>query len=237
LSTIAGVFFDLDDTLLDHRGAERAALSETCRVFTDLLESHTDGEIHDLYHRGNVRLWHEYAAGNIKKEHLKEERFRLLLDGAGLDVRRAAEVSAHYLDCYSKHWTVPAVTRQTFLAIADHYPVGIITNGFSEIQRAKMARFPEIHSRLAALVISEEVGIMKPDPGIFRHAERQIGIRPDHLLYVGDSLHSDVEGALAAGWQAAWYTTASENAIADAFTFSEWEDFATRILNQPARQS
>jgi 5'-nucleotidase len=234
MSTVEGVFFDLDDTLLDHRGAERAALSETCRAFGDLLVRHTETEIHDLYHRGNVHLWREYAAGSIAKEHLKEERFALLLDAVGLDRRSANEVSDHYLACYARHWSLPAGALQAFHSIADRYPVGIITNGFSEIQQAKMARFPEIRSRLDALVVSEEVGIMKPNPGIFRHAETRIGIPANQLLYVGDSLQSDVEGALAAGWQAAWYTTAADGEISNVLVFSNWADLTARLLDRAA---
>jgi 5'-nucleotidase len=231
---VEGVFFDLDDTLLDHRGAERAALSETCRAFGDLLVRHTETEIHDLYHRGNVHLWREYAAGSIAKEHLKEERFALLLDAVGLDRRSATQVSDHYLACYARHWSMPAGALEAFRSIADRYPVGVITNGFSEIQQAKMDRFPEIRSRLGALVVSEEVGLMKPDPGIFRHAEAKIGIPANKLLYVGDSLHSDVEGALAAGWQAAWYTQVVDSEIPSVFVFSDWADLSTRLLDMAA---
>lgn len=55
-----------------------------------------------------------------------------------------------------------------------------------------------------ALVISGEVGWHKPDPRLFTHAARQLRLRPEQILHVGDSWKEDVLGARAAGWQAVW---------------------------------
>lgn len=53
-----------------------------------------------------------------------------------------------------------------------------------------------------AVVISSEVGIEKPDAGIFRAAERALGAAPAECLHIGDSRKHDIEGARAAGWRA-----------------------------------
>ena len=50
------------------------------------------------------------------------------------------------------------------------------------------------------LVISAEVGVEKPHPGIFRHAEERFGLRAPDFLHVGDSETHDIAGARAAGW-------------------------------------
>ncbi len=52
------------------------------------------------------------------------------------------------------------------------------------------------------LVLSAEVGMAKPEPGIFRQAEQHFGLRPEHLLHIGDSPSEDSAGAQAAGWHA-----------------------------------
>jgi putative hydrolase of the HAD superfamily len=49
------------------------------------------------------------------------------------------------------------------------------------------------------MVISAEVGVRKPDPGIFRMALRRAGVRPEEAIHVGDLLEEDVEGARRAG--------------------------------------
>jgi HAD superfamily hydrolase (TIGR01509 family) len=45
---------------------------------------------------------------------------------------------------------------------------------------------------LDAVVLSDEIGVMKPDPGIFRAACDALGADPHHTLMVGDT--ADVDG-------------------------------------------
>ncbi len=57
-----------------------------------------------------------------------------------------------------------------------------------------------------AIIDSERVGVAKPDPKIFALTLEQLGVtRPRVVVHVGDSWAADVEGALAAGWNAIWY--------------------------------
>jgi HAD superfamily hydrolase (TIGR01509 family) len=63
----------------------------------------------------------------------------------------------------------------------------------------------EFNKLCSNIIISEEFGVMKPDPAIFNKATQQAGYAPEHILYVGDSLSSDVDGALNEGWNMAWY--------------------------------
>ena len=51
------------------------------------------------------------------------------------------------------------------------------------------------------VLTSAATGIRKPSPEIFRIAERELGLGPDALCYVGDTLSRDVMGARAAGWR------------------------------------
>ena len=55
------------------------------------------------------------------------------------------------------------------------------------------------------IVISEEVGVMKPHPKIFDHSTELVGVPRNNILYVGDSITSDVNGGMKAGWKVAWY--------------------------------
>lgn len=57
-----------------------------------------------------------------------------------------------------------------------------------------------------AIIDSERVGVAKPDPRIFALTLDRLGIaQPRIAVHVGDSWAADVEGALAAGWNAIWY--------------------------------
>lgn len=53
-----------------------------------------------------------------------------------------------------------------------------------------------------AVVISSETGYSKPHAGIFNHAARLAGLKPEECLHVGDEKQADLHGALQAGFQA-----------------------------------
>ncbi len=61
---------------------------------------------------------------------------------------------------------------------------------------------------LDVIVISSEVGMRKPEPGIFQLALEQLGVDPLDAVFVGDRLDTDVQGAANVGMttiQALWF--------------------------------
>lgn len=50
-----------------------------------------------------------------------------------------------------------------------------------------------------AVVLSAEVGVMKPAPEIYRMASERLGVEPGDCLYVGDGSDNELEGAATAG--------------------------------------
>ena len=228
------VVFDLDDTLLDHRAAERAALADVHRMHAEHIGHHALAHVQDTYHACNVPLWRDFGAGAITSADLQRLRAERLVEA--LACRLAPETfTRDYLGRYAAHWRWAEGARDAYLAVADAVPVGILTNGFSEQQRGKLARFPEIAERAAFVTISEEVGVMKPDPRLFEHVRQQAAetlggdVPASDLLYVGDSYHSDVVGGTGAGWPVAWFRGDAERAPAGTFVFSDWRELLDRL--------
>ncbi|MBR2826911.1 MAG: HAD family hydrolase [Erysipelotrichaceae bacterium] len=83
------------------------------------------------------------------------------------------------------------------------YRLGIVTNGVTYSQRLKI-RNCHIEDYFEHIVVSEDAGIKKPDPGIFEYACRQFGLKPEECLYIGDMISNDVYGAVKAGMKAIW---------------------------------
>lgn len=219
------IYFDLDDTLLDHQHAERVALADVHRAFGDAFADVTVEEVQETYRAHNGPLWRAYAAGQIDKATLKRVRFERLLEGLGITGVAAGRIGPYYMERYAEHWQFVDGAQHAFEAVAARHPVGILTNGFVDTQNAKLDRFPLLRERSHAVVISEETGYMKPHPEVFAYATRRAGVEADTILYVGDSYHSDVQGGAAAGWQVAWYVRNGEAPAEEArLTFSDWDN-------------
>ena len=66
-------------------------------------------------------------------------------------------------------------------------------------------RNPAWRGCFRAVIISEELGLAKPDPRFFKAAREAISLPSDELLCIGDNPASDIEGARAAGIDVCWY--------------------------------
>ena len=226
------VYFDLDDTLLDHRQAERDALSDVRDRYQQIFGTVSVDELQAEYHAINDPLWTRYADGDIEKETLQAQRFEHLLEAVGAPHANAALVGRYYLQRYAAHWQFIDGARRAYEAIADRHSVGVMTNGFAEVQAQKLERFPVLRERADAVVVCEEAGALKPDPRAFAHATEQAGVDAADVLYVGDSYRSDVQGGRTAGWHVAWYAPNGTNGQSTgdgAFVFDEWKALLRRL--------
>ena len=97
-----------------------------------------------------------------------------------------------------EHFDLYDDARDTLVDLAARgIRLGVISNSHRCLQSFQ-SHFA-LDGLLSAAVSSSALGIMKPDPRIFRAALQQIGVAPDSAVMVGDSLSHDVDGALAAG--------------------------------------
>ena len=82
--------------------------------------------------------------------------------------------------------------------------VGIVSNNLLDEQQEKL-RQCALEGFVDALVVSEEIGVSKPDQAIFRVALERLGCGAEDAVMVGDSWAADVVGARAAGIRAIWF--------------------------------
>ncbi len=80
---------------------------------------------------------------------------------------------------------------------------GVISNGSTDSQNTKLDVMGVRHL-FSVVLISEEVGIRKPDPRIFRMCLEKLGLNPSEAIFVGDNPVLDVAGATAVGIRAIW---------------------------------
>jgi 2-haloacid dehalogenase len=198
------VFFDADDTLFDYPRAERAAVRACLREFRIPIDL---DECIDSYRRHNKEMWQAFERGETDQATLRVERFRRLAAEFRLADLPLERLSVFYLEALACQPHLYPGALATVRALARTYPLALITNGIALVQRKRFAASP-ITRYFRSVVISEEAGVAKPDPRIFAPALKAVGVDAADVLYVGDSVTSDMAAARNAGMDFCWLNPA-----------------------------
>jgi putative hydrolase of the HAD superfamily len=222
----AAVLFDLDDTLIPEwpaiyagwRSVAARVWGEVCSQRTSELEDAARQLMRETapsqeylmrVHFGLTTLLH----GGLSRPGPESEAVRAYLPGfhrhafesalpaelAGcsselVDLWRDTRISA--LDVYPD--TIEVLDR-----LAAHFPLALVTNGSSRLQRLKLKQ-TGLDSYFRVVVASEDIGVGKPDPAIFIVAAQQLAVAPASLVMVGNDHERDILGAGSAGIDAIW---------------------------------
>jgi YjjG family noncanonical pyrimidine nucleotidase len=202
---VLAVLLDLDDTVFDHRHSSRSALKavhsrHACLAgvpFDDFEQAHS--RILEEFHR-------EVLFGRIALDDARVERFRRLFGVAGVeaDAALAGAAAAMYRREYQASWRAIKGAAALLAALRRRARVGIVSNNLMDEQQDKL-RYCELAPHVDAVVVSEHVGAIKPDPAIFHVALERLGATASEAVMVGDSWSADVVGARRAGIRAIWF--------------------------------
>ena len=202
------VFIDLDDTLWNFRANTLVALRA---VYEELDLKPLLGEYESFqsrYLKRNHELWDLYHRGEITKELLMVERFRTLFRQSGCpdpDDRLSVRLNERYLDLLSRQSVLVDGAREALEYLKSRgYRLYILSNGFEEAQFKKL-RSSGIEHYFERVVLSDEIGVTKPDRRLFDYALSVTGSAAEDTVLIGDNYEVDVQGALAAGWHALFF--------------------------------
>ncbi len=200
------IFFDLDDTLWDFASHSLESLAFIYENFPEPAQRFsTFEEFRDTYHSHNSLLWQLHAAGKISSEFLRSERWRATLFPEAEPTsppKACATIDSAYLEFLAKHPGTLKGAGKLLRSLSHDYMLGVLSNGFSATQYAKVYN-SGLWKRLTRIITSEEIGIQKPNPEIYRYAVAATGAAGTPTM-VGDNPDTDIIGALRAGWKAIW---------------------------------
>ncbi len=207
------VLFDLDDTLHDDTYAYHSAAEEVAREVA--AEHGIDAlALKSAYVAEAEGFWHRLSPLDLKVKlvGLRQSMWQAALDsvGAGGDPELARRSAERYNAYRAKYFTLFPGAVELLRALRDRgVKLGIVTNGLSETHREKIALL-QIGEYFDAIFLSDEVGMVKPDPLLFAHACRTLGGAPAHGAMVGDRYDRDIRGALEAGLYTIWLNVRGE---------------------------
>lgn len=184
------VLFDLDDTLCDHATSLSTRVRHAFEPFlaADLLD--------------------QAALDAIARAREGTAHFGEILSRYGVSDANAAESSRErYVSDRYRGLRLYDDSLAAIAAVRGVAKIGMITNGPTNIQQPKIDLL-EIEQHFPFILISESVGVWKPDPAIFHMALEIAEEAPEDTIYVGDSPVADVPGAHAAGMRSVWINRA-----------------------------
>jgi HAD superfamily hydrolase (TIGR01549 family) len=203
--TIKAVFFDLDDTLHDHLYPFSKAFKDS---FPKLFEQIDVASLYKKFRDFSDLLWKNYSNQELTLEELRIARIVMALEFFQKDItnEQASKFQAQYelnLDNLKLFAEVPELIK---VLKAKEKLFGIITNGpvqhqFNKINSLGLTNYVSRDH----IIISDEVGVAKPNKQIFHYVAQKINMIPSEIVYIGDSWPNDVVAPMEAGWNAIWY--------------------------------
>jgi putative hydrolase of the HAD superfamily len=201
LTTIQAITFDLDDTLYDNFPYILAA-EKALSAFLHLHYPVTQKTDINYWRQQKTKVLHAHPElqndmGQLRRATLKSGL--ALLGYKGSELLQATEDSFHYFYQQRSNFSVDKTICSLISELAERLPVVAITNGNVDVNKIGLGQ------HLQGCYQASLKHPMKPHPAMFNAASKFLNIPAGNILHVGDNLSKDVAGAIAAGYQSAWY--------------------------------
>lgn len=193
------LLFDLDDTLIDFKKAEHAAMP----VLFENYGLPLNNSIRHRYREIFTELLTAHHAGEISREELQAKRFQdtflhygLVVNGETMDLeyRKMLADYVHVLP------NIPKILDY----LSEKYMLHIVTNGPVETQTKKIEASGLKHY-FNEIFISRAIGYQKPDAKLYEHILSTIHANPNECCMIGDSLFADILGGNQVGMTTIWH--------------------------------
>lgn len=194
------LFLDLDDTILDFKKAEHIAV----RKAINAAGVEPTDAICTRYSQINKLHWEMLERGEITREEVLVNRFRMLFEELGCPVDAVAVARNYERLLGIGHWYLPGAEDTVKKVLFGKYRLFLASNGTASVQHGRMTS-ADLYPYFEKTFVSQEIGYNKPSKAYFDACFAQIpGFEKEKCLMVGDSLSSDIQGGINAGIQTCW---------------------------------
>jgi HAD superfamily hydrolase (TIGR01509 family) len=206
ISDIKAILFDVDDTLFDRAQAQLKVLYKIVDALPGLFSALDFERVAEAFLESDRLTTNDFNAGAMST-YLRDSRSKLFLKLLEIAESYANDITEIYVRDYPNVYAPAGSAISVIKELSKKYQIGAVSNGLSDVQYRKLDTLG-LRNILSCIVLSEEIGIRKPEPAIFLCAAQSLGRRPDECLFVGDSYTSDVVGAKNAGMYTCWFNPA-----------------------------
>lgn len=209
MENIKGIFFDLDNTLVNHKECERQAL---IYLFNNIDLEYKE-EYQDIFRPLDRNLWDNAAKGDslVLKEDIPKYRFEKFFKLLDIKYNNYDRANILFQDGLANSIALSENVENIIEYLYNKkYKIYVVTNGLIKLQKPRIIN-TKIAKFISDIIISEEVGEPKPNPKIFNILLNRIKINPNNVVMIGDSLEKDIKGAKNANIKGVWYNPKHKN--------------------------
>lgn len=199
------LFIDLDDTIYDFSAASKESFMETYELLHYERFFKSFEHFYSIYEPYNLELWRIYGEGKITKEELNKRRYSHPLEAVGIHDQELADRF-----CREALSRIPTKNRlipgaiELLEYLRPKYNLYILSNGFKELQSHKM-RTAGIDKYFDALILSEDIGVNKPNRELYEYALEKTGSKLEESIMIGDMFDTDIVGAANIGMEQIYF--------------------------------
>jgi putative hydrolase of the HAD superfamily len=194
------LIFDADGTLFDFHLGETAALQWT----TDKYGVSYSPHLHEVYAAISLELWGRFESGEIPLNELRVMRFERLFTDLGINLE-PEPFNNDFMEVLGRQTQLLDGAEDVVRDLSSRFRLLLATNGIAVVQRARFSR-SSIRRYFEDVVISEEIGVAKPQPEYMDEAFSRMGNPPkSEVLMIGDSLSSDIAAGANYGIDTCWF--------------------------------
>ncbi len=193
------LLLDLDDTILDFKAQEDAAIGKT---LTAAGISPTEA-VCDRYSQINKAHWARMEKGEIDRQQVLYGRFEVLFSELGMTADWKTAALCYMENLGQGHYFLPGA-EEALQRLSRKYRLFLVSNGTASVQNKRLDS-AGIRKYFEGIFISQDIGINKPDMGFFTYCFSRIpGFDRSKTMIVGDSPSSDIQGGQNAGIATCW---------------------------------
>lgn len=206
---IKAVVFDIDNTLYDYDGTHIKGMEAVRAYCAETFGTEKDVFL-ECYERA-MSLAQKRIGESTAATHNRMIRFQLMMEM--LD----QPLFPHVMNLYNSYWDTLMLHMKPNPGILElmrdlkkaGIKIGIGTDMTAHIQYRKLEKMG-MAPYIDAMVTSEEAGVEKPHPHLFRLCVDKLGCEPQECVFIGDVIEKDVLGARNSGLHGVWYTKGKE---------------------------
>lgn len=213
MNNMRHIFFDLDNTLWDHRKNAYLTIKELFKQQKITEKYGIDFEsFHQVYHDINERLWEQIRDGEIDKDYLRKHRFYDSFLSFGIDDAQLSDYFEHHFldEILNYNELVDGAIDLLDYLRNKGYIMHIISNGFQEVTERKCI-LSGISDYFETITSADSIGLRKPRPEIFDYSLNLAKAAREESIMIGDDWIADVKGAQNFGMDVIFFDVYQDN--------------------------